>query len=157
MTKKVLALDVEGTLISNAVSQFPRPRLFEFLEECRKLFERVCVFTTVPEDKFRRVAEQLVNDGAAPSWFENVEYVQWRGKTKDLSFVENCTADEIILVDDVESYVHPRQEKSWVKIDEFVPPFEKDDGELERVLDELRKRKACPGPAAETAGNQIRT
>jgi hypothetical protein len=34
MRISVLALDLEGTLISNAVSQFPRPGLLAFLECC---------------------------------------------------------------------------------------------------------------------------
>jgi hypothetical protein len=37
----VIALDLEGTLISNAVSQFPRPGLYSFLEYCSKNFCRV--------------------------------------------------------------------------------------------------------------------
>ena len=44
---KTIALDLEGTLISNAMSQIPRPGLFSFLEECRRLVERVVMFTTV--------------------------------------------------------------------------------------------------------------
>jgi hypothetical protein len=35
---KVLALDLEGTLISNAMSQIPRPGLYDFLEKVNNLF-----------------------------------------------------------------------------------------------------------------------
>lgn len=37
----VLALDLEETLISSAVSQFPRPWPFEFLQRCQELFPRI--------------------------------------------------------------------------------------------------------------------
>jgi len=59
---KVLARDLEGTLISNAVSQIARPGLFEFLEDCRKLFPRVVMFTSVNEDRFRSIASLYPED-----------------------------------------------------------------------------------------------
>ena len=46
---KILALDLEGTLISNAVSQIARPGLRPFLDEVRGQFDQLVVFTTVPE------------------------------------------------------------------------------------------------------------
>ena len=45
MKVKVLALELEGTLISNAVSQIAWPGLFDFLEDCRKLFPRIVIRT----------------------------------------------------------------------------------------------------------------
>jgi hypothetical protein len=138
-SKKVLALDLEGTLVSNAVSQFPRPGLFEFLEGCSQLFERICIFTTVREPTFRRVAQRLVDDGFAPAWFSTIEYVNWSGKTKDLRFVPSCAENDVILVDDIQEYVHQGQEASWVRIEEFDPEVD-GDRELERVLNELAKR-----------------
>ena len=53
---KVIALDIEGTLISNAMSQFPRPRLHDFLVSCKEITDRVVIFTTVPEPLFREIA-----------------------------------------------------------------------------------------------------
>jgi hypothetical protein len=50
-----IALDLEGTLISNAVSQFPRPGLFTFLEYCHKSFDRLVIFTAVNEVRFRSI------------------------------------------------------------------------------------------------------
>lgn len=35
------SLDLEGTLISNTISQFPRTRLLTFLEYCYQNFDRV--------------------------------------------------------------------------------------------------------------------
>jgi hypothetical protein len=56
-----IALDLEGTLISNAVSQFPRPGLFTFLEYCHQNFvgvashfeTRLVIFTAIDEVRFR--------------------------------------------------------------------------------------------------------
>ena len=40
---EVLALDLEGTLISNAMSQIARPGLREFLEFCGDRFPRLVI------------------------------------------------------------------------------------------------------------------
>ena len=80
----VLALDLEGTLISNAMSQIPRPGLHAFLSRCRELFTRIVMFTTVDEASFRKIEQSLVEEGFAPDWFATLKYVQWHGETKDL-------------------------------------------------------------------------
>jgi hypothetical protein len=136
----VLALDLEGTLISNAMSQIPRPGLFGFLERCRVLFPRVVMFTTVKEERFRKIAELLVEEKAVPSWFGEVEYVSWEGKTKDLNFIPGVTASEALLVDDFQVYVHPGQQSQWVKVDCFDHPYDETDTGLVKVLDALERR-----------------
>lgn len=137
---KVLALDLEGTLISTAVSQFPRPHLKHFLERCHGLFERLVVFTTVSEPRFRTIGTTLVAEGAVPGWFQEIEYVHWSGPTKDLAFIPLCEAREALLVDDLEAYVHPGQLDRWVWIKQFEPPYGEHDTELLRVLAELEVR-----------------
>jgi hypothetical protein len=136
---RVIALDLEATLISSAVSQFPRPHLFDFLTGCRKLVERVVIFTTVDEARFRTIAELLVQEGHAPPWFGSLEYIDWSGKVKDLSFVPLAHIEEVVLVDDVELYVQPSQRAQWISIRGFEPPGN-DDMELPRVLQELQMR-----------------
>lgn len=74
---KVLAMDLEATLISDAVSALVRPRLYEFLEAVHSLFERVVVFTTVPEPKFRELAIAFLQARSVPPWFVAAEYVRW--------------------------------------------------------------------------------
>ena len=64
-----IALDVEGTLISNAVSQLPRPGLFTFLEYCHQNFDRLVIFTAVHEVRFRLIARTLAEAGDVPAWF----------------------------------------------------------------------------------------
>jgi hypothetical protein len=57
-----IALDLEGTLISNAVSQFPRPGLFTFLEYCHQNFDRLVILTAVNEVRFRSIASAISTD-----------------------------------------------------------------------------------------------
>jgi hypothetical protein len=54
-----IALDLEGTLISNAVSQFPRSGLFAFLKYCHENFDRLVIFTAVNEVRFRSIPVQF--------------------------------------------------------------------------------------------------
>ncbi|AGX88739.1 NIF family HAD-type phosphatase [Candidatus Symbiobacter mobilis] len=136
----VLTLDLEGTLISNSMSQIPRPGLFAFLEECRALFSRILIFTAVREDRFRQIAHLLVEERVAPPWFATVEFVSWEGKTKDLRFVQDALVHETLLVDDFEAYVHPGQESQWVKVDGFDFPYSDKDEGLARVLSDLKLR-----------------
>lgn len=65
------------------------------------------MYTTVSEARFRPTAELLVNEGLAPRWFAQIEYVQWPGTTKDLARIRGATAQQCLLVDDFEGYVLP--------------------------------------------------
>jgi len=137
---KVLALDLEGTLISNAMSQIPRPGLFQFLSRCRELFPRVVIFTTVREERFRNIAQLLVEEGAAPAWFTSIEYVTWQGQTKDLSFIPGIEVEEALLVDDYEIYVHPGQEAQWMQVKYFDSPYDPSDVGLDELLGQLETK-----------------
>jgi NLI interacting factor-like phosphatase. len=139
---KVLALDLEGTLISNAVSQIARPGLYDFLEDCRKLFPRIVIFTSVNEERFRSIATLLITEGYAPNWFAEIEYISWSGETKNLIFVDGALPEEILLVDDYEKYIHPGQESQWIKAPQFDYPYSDDDLSLREVLRHLRIRVA---------------
>lgn len=130
MKPTVLALDLEGTLISNAISQIPRPGLHRFLLEVQSQFNQLVMFTTVPEDRFRVIAELLGREGSAPTWFASLNYVQWAGKTKDLRLVAPRLG-KALLLDDHGPYVHPGQEHLWVQIPLFASPYPpSDDGLL---------------------------
>lgn len=135
----VLALDLEGTLISNAMSQIPRPNLFEFLARCHALFPRVVMFTTVKEPRFRDIARLLVEEGHAPAWFEHIEYVVWECKTKDLNFIPGAEPHEAWLVDDFERYVHPGQETRWLQVEYFDHPYAATDTGLKKMLTRLEQ------------------
>jgi len=136
---RVLALDLEGTLISNAMSQIPRPGLFEFLSRCHELFPRVVMFTTVKEERFRSIAKLLVEERVAPEWYVSIEYVSWQGETKDLSFIPGVDPQDALLVDDFEKYVHPGQESRWLQIEYFDYPYEATDTGLSKMLTVLEQ------------------
>lgn len=136
---KVLALDLEGTLISNAKSQIPRPGLLQFLVKCREPFSRVVVFTTVEEERFRAIARMLLDEGVVPEWFASVEYTVWKGETKDLNFVPGVHWEEVLLVDDFESYVHPGQEQQWIHVEHFDYPYGENDNGLAQLLEVLQQ------------------
>lgn len=136
---ETLALDLEGTLISNAISQFPRPGLFEFLEFCRNTFPRVVTFTGVEERRFRKVACQLILEGAAPRWFGDVIHVYWRGEFKDLRIIPDATVDTCLLVDDLEDIIRPDQKARWIRIEPFERPYPSSDSELMRVQGVLKR------------------
>jgi hypothetical protein len=137
----IIALDLEGTLISNAMSQFPRPGLYHFLEFCRNNFQRVVLFTAVSESRTKNIVQILVESGDAPSWFaEDVEYTKWEGQYKDLRFIENAGTHEILLVDDQEAYIHPEQMECWIRIPEFEPPYSESDDALSKLKEILTLR-----------------
>lgn len=142
MNEYVLALDLEGTLISNAMSQIPRPGLAEFLTRCAELFPRIVMFTTVKEERFRKIACLLVDEKVAPTWFAGMEYIAWQGETKDLQFVPGVDPHQVLLVDDFEKYVHPGQEAQWLQVEHFDYPYSSEDRGLAEVFDALAARIA---------------
>lgn len=133
----VIAIDLEGTLISNAVSQFSRPGLYNFLEYCHNHFRRLVIFTAVNELNFRKIARTLANSGKVPSWFVNLEYINWDGKYKDLSFVPRVNFTEVILIDDREEYIKPEQKAQWLYIPEYEYPYPENDDELAKIIHKL--------------------
>jgi len=136
----VLALDLEGTLISNVVSQFPRPGLFEFLTRCKEIFPRIVMFTTVPEDRFRKVATLLAGEGKAPIWFAELEYVHWTGQTKNLAYIAGAEEKDVLLVDDFPAYMHEGQESQFVLVEHFDFPYCQSETGLTKVLKILEQR-----------------
>lgn len=136
MRPSTLALDIEGTLISNAISQIPRPGLLRFLSSVERRFERLVVFSSVPEPLFRQIADLLVAEECAPPWFRSLQYVNWHGRTKDLRFVSDDVGDTLLL-DDYGAYVHPGQEHLWVQIPQFCAPYEESDTGLLAALESI--------------------
>ena len=134
---KVLALDLEATLISDASTAIARPGLYEFLEFCRVTFERVVLFTTVESTDARGVLESLAKKGEVPfALLDRLEYIDWNGEFKDLRFIKGASPDEIILADDDEGWIHPDQENQWIP----VAPFYGDpDDELSRLRREIER------------------
>lgn len=140
MTIKVIALDFEGTLVSNAISLFPRPGLFDFLEFCRVSFERIVMFTYVDENNLRRFIKILYDEGNVPEWFVNVEYVNWQDRPesinkryKDLTCIPDSKLAEVIIVDDMEKLFKDEHKQNLVLIESYSHPYTEDDNEFERI------------------------
>ena len=131
MTVKVLAPDLERTLVDDALSGRPRPGLRDFLAFCGDRFRRVAVFTTVEEADARVVVQDLADRGLVPErLLARLEYVTWTGTHKSLEFVPGASSDEVLLVDDDPRWVRPDQRGQWVEI---APWDGGPDGELARV------------------------
>lgn len=141
MRTGLLALDLEATLIDNAMSVIPRPGLFRFLTFCDVQFERVALLTTVDEESAREVLEQLAENRDAPSnLVSRIEYIDWQGEFKDLRCAANISPDEVLFVDDDDGWIHPSQIDRWVPI---APWHGGDDRELPRVQSVLENRLAA--------------
>jgi hypothetical protein len=139
---KVIALDLEGTLISNAMSQIPRPGLKDFLELCHSITQRTVIYTTVKEEKFREIARCLINEGHAPDWFSSAEYINWQGNTKDLKFISDANLNSTVLIDDCEIYIEPSQKHNWVNIKQFEPPYSSNDKALISIGNILKEKNS---------------
>ncbi len=143
--RTVLALDLEGTLISNEFSQIPRPGLVEFLAACRALAPRLVMFTTVPEQRFRVVARNLVLSGDAPEWLPSVEVVAWSGPKKDLGLIDGADPVDVVIVDDdPERFAVPGQLEQWIQVSRFAPPYSDADTGLMDIMPALREALECP-------------
>ncbi len=139
MRPSILALDLEGTLISNAVSQIPRPGLRVFLEHVRGQFDELVMFTTVDEALFRRIAALLISEGEVPPWFGELRCTVWSGPTKDLLYVSR-TLGQALLLDDHAAYVQPGQEMLWVEAPLFGSPYSSGDDGLLVATRRLQER-----------------
>ncbi len=117
MGVKVIALDLERTLISDALRAVPRSGLYDFLSFCLARFERVALFTTVEETDAREVLDALDRSGQLPPGFlDRLEYVEWSGEHKDLGFIRGAALDQVLLVDDDAGWVRPDQRDRWVAV-----------------------------------------
>jgi hypothetical protein len=143
MAKMTLALDLEGVLITNAISQFPRPGLMSF-KECEKLFghENICIFTTVNEKRFRDIAKRLVSDKLAPEWFSGIRYIEWVGEHKDLRFVDD-DINNVIILDDYPPYIKQTQKHRLIQVNQYLEPYthampDMSDREFEILIEKLK-------------------
>jgi NLI interacting factor-like phosphatase len=136
---KVLALDLEGTLVSNAMSQMPRKGLFNFLTWCFNTFSRVELFTAVEPEEARQVLTNLVNLGDAPVQLTKMPIVPWTGRYKTLEAIDYATPEECLIVDDDEYWIRPEDRSNWIPIKCWETPYRSDD-ELQRVRIEIEKK-----------------
>ncbi|WDP89305.1 MAG: hypothetical protein HUN04_06010 [Desulfobacter sp.] len=135
-----IALDLEGTLITDEKSRIPRPGLYDFLEACRDL-GRVVQYTMVDEETVREIARELVDSGHAPEWYADIEWVDWFSVDtdhKDLNLIPGASVKNAVLVDDHMGFVAPGQEHRWIKVDFFDPSIS--DRELNLALWRIKRQ-----------------
>jgi hypothetical protein len=135
---KVLALDLEGTLIEHSRSNAPRPGLYNFLEYCRSKFPRIVMMTAVDRRTFEESREYLLLEGFVPNWFSTIEYIEYHNKPesnyghfKDLRCIPFCDEDDAILIEDMEWFIRESQKDRWIPIKPYWG--QKDDDEFEKI------------------------
>jgi hypothetical protein len=144
MKYETIVLDLEGTLITSAVSQIPRPGISRFLNFCDIMFENVVIFSDISSRKACEIVKNLVDDYYAPKWFMTIPILD-RGfvsdNKKDLSYLSYFKIDpsKALIVDDNESYIVDDQLSQYVKIKCF-DGNEDSSEELVRIMDELSSR-----------------
>lgn len=133
--KPLLCLDLEGTLISNAISQIPRPGLYVFLEGVGALCDLV-IYTSVSASRVDAIRELLVQEGFAPSWFGDLQVIRPSGTLKPKA---SCGRDKAFLLDDQPGVIVPGEEEWWIEIKEYLPPYSKEDEALSDALTLIRQ------------------
>jgi len=134
--KMLLCLDLEGTLISNAVSQIPRPGLYTFLESVSEVCD-LMLYTSVSSERVNAIRNLLVKEGVAPAWFLDLSVCHPSGTIKDKA---RCGRYDAMLLDDQAAVVAPGEESWWVPIVEYLPPYSDDDRELVQALATITSR-----------------
>jgi len=133
---RTIAFDLEGTLISNAVSMFARPGLFELMDFCLPRWA-LAILTTVPESRTRTILSLLIEERCLPRQFLDSTLILGGVSTpKDLSHVGPL--DSTILVDDYDILV-AEQRGRWIPIPQFAAPYTDNDIALFCLLNELQR------------------
>ncbi len=131
---KVVALDLEGTLISSAVRPVPRPYLNHFLSYCMKTFNNVVIYSSVKKERVDSVWSELFVQGFIPEELREIKSVHWKGRYKNLKFIKGFEPKQIVLIDDTEAWIEPSQKSQWIKIKQWSYPFSNNDQELKRII-----------------------
>ena len=136
--KTIIALDLEGTLISNGMSQIPRFGLYPFLEKIRDLTPHIVLYTTLSVGLTKQIRNTLADEGSVPEWFRTLPYVEWEGEFKDIAFVRALYEPEqvrVLLLDDHMGHLKG-QEDSFVLVKQFESPYS-DDTVLSNLIIEV--------------------
>lgn len=134
--KMLLCLDLEGTLISNAVSQIPRPGLYRFLMRVSEVCD-LMIYTSVSSERVNAIRSLLVEEQVAPAWFADLPVIHPEGTIK---FKDECGRADALLLDDQRGVIAPGEESWWFPIPEYIPPYSQQDRELEKALVAVKSR-----------------
>jgi hypothetical protein len=136
--KTLLCLDLEGTLISNAVSQIPRPGLFDFLEGVYGLYD-LALYTSVSRERVHAIQNVLIQEQVVPTWFKDLPVIHPEGTIK---FKAHCSHSDAMLLDDQAAVIAPGEEGWWIPIEEYLPPYADEDRELAKAFANIKSRLA---------------
>lgn len=142
---KAITLDLEGTLISSAVSQFPRNGVRQFLDFCLSTKKELMWFTAVKTEKVHDIVNLFVEEGYFPEECLKIQCVEWINLPnynvhfKDLELT-NYKSNEVLAVDDWPGVYLPDQLSQLITVKEFEYPYSSIDDELQRVQLEISKR-----------------
>lgn len=136
MNNTLICLDLEGTLISNAISQIPRPDLYAFLTKVAELGSLV-LFTSVSPDRTKQIQQLLVAEHVVPAWFNDLQAIHPSGtkKPKSQAIEHAPAASHYYLIDDQSQCIEASENDWWIPIEEYLPPYRSDDQELLRVAE----------------------
>lgn len=139
--KRLFCLDLEGTIISNAISQIPRPGIFSFLEFLGANGS-VVLFTSVSPRRSSDIQRLLVAEGHAPDWFAGLDVLNPEATVKRRAVAEAYAPglDQYLLLDDQAGVVDPSERNWWVPVAEFEPPYSTDEDALAMVQADLLTR-----------------
>lgn len=133
--KPLLCLDLEGTLISNAVSQIPRPYLYYFIECAAQLCD-LMIYTSVSAERVNAIRDLLVAEKSVPDLFRSLPVIRPEGHLKPKSA---CGRENSFLLDDQAQVVVPGEEDWWIPISEYLPPYSELDDSLLHVVVRIRE------------------
>lgn len=165
----MIALDLEATLIDNAVDVTPRPGLYDFLEKMTFHFSFVVIYTALREEVARGIFEQLAKDNHLPPGFpepRDLPIVRWPSNSsyKDLKYVRDLFDDpppieEIWILDDDKEWVHSDQLSQLIPIKAFDPKIQAEDDGFQEVLDHVvanfTKPRVTPPPFTQEGVEQL--
>jgi hypothetical protein len=134
--KPLLCLDLEGTLISNAVSQIPRPGLYRFLERAAEICD-LMIYSSVSAERVDSIRDLLVSEKYAPEWFLNLPIIRPDHTIKPKSA---CGRINAYLLDDQPGVIAPGENDWWIPISEYVPPYSESDTALTNALESIKVR-----------------
>lgn len=132
----LLCLDLEGTLISNAVSQIPRPGLYTFLQSVSEVCD-LMLYTSVNSERVDAIRNLLIEEGVTPAWFADLCVIH---PTDTIKPRARCARSEAMLLDDQAAVVAPGEESWWIPIAEYLPPYSDRDRELVKALATIEAR-----------------
>ena len=88
------------------------------------------------QERASAIQKLLVSEGAAPTWFADLDVIQPVGTLKPKSA---CKRIDAYLLDDQPDVIAPGEDEWWIPIPEFLPPYLEDDRALAVTLTRIKE------------------